>query len=153
LISYWRNDSDSHVQTYLADATGAPTFGRAAGFASGTSDLVEEHLMNGLAVRTNTGGAWDGEAVVTYYDFMKDRQLTPAGVTNTGTGFTTNGRMANLAGTGWGTVDVKGVWRPAGVGGPHEISFGAHDDRYVLKNPTRNVADWHDDSTVGSLFS
>src|SRR5262249_31007036 len=90
---------------------------------------------------------------VTYYDFMRDRQLTPAGVTATGTGFSVNGRLANLAGTSWATADLKGIWRPQGARGSHEISLGAHDDRYLLKNPTNNVADWHDASTVGALSS
>ncbi|HEY0180649.1 MAG TPA: TonB-dependent receptor [Dokdonella sp.] len=151
LVGYWRNDADSYVQTYLTDADGRPSYGGAAGFASNTYDLQEEHLMQGLALRTDGGGRWDGEVVVTYYDFLRDRQLSPAG-TPSGTEFTPNGRRADLGGTNWATFDLESV-RHAAPGGAHELSFGAHADEYTLKNPTRNTAAWRDGGSAGGLFS
>ncbi len=108
--------------------------------------------MQALALKSDTRGAWDGEAVVTYYDFLRDRQLSPAGVA-TGTNFTPNGRLADLGGTSWGTVDLKGIWRPFGFSGSQEVAFGAHADRYTLNNPTLNTAAWPDAGTQTSLFS
>jgi iron complex outermembrane receptor protein len=148
LAGYWHNDTSSHVQTYLADADGQPTFGGANGFASNTYQLNEEHLMQGLALKSDSGGAWDGEAVVTYYDYLHDRQLSPAAVAD-GATFVPNGRLADLGGTNWATADLKGIWRPS----DQEISFGVHADEYTLKNPTRNTAIWQDGGTAGSLFT
>ena len=148
LAGYWHNDTDSHVQTYLADAQGQPTFGGANGFASNTYQLNEEHLMQGLALKSDSGGTWDGEAVVTYYDYLHDRQLSPAAVAD-GATFVPNGRLADLGGTNWATADLKGIWRPS----DQEISFGVHADEYTLKNPTRNTAIWQDGGTAGSLFT
>ena len=153
LVDFWRNDADSAVGTYLTGANGLPTFAHNAGFASNTYQWVENHLVNGLSLQSNSCSTWDAEAVVTYYDFLEDRELSPAGVTATGTGFSSNGRLADLGGTGWGTVDLKGIWRPFGPTGPQEISFGGHVDRYVLNNPTFNTSSWQDRATQGSLYS
>lgn len=149
LIGYWRNDARSRVETYLTDADGRPTWGQVAGFASNTYRLDEAHLMQGLALKSDSHGAWDGEAVLTWYDFLHDRQRSPAGV-GSGTAFTPNGRLADLGGTGWATLDLKALWR---AGGAHELTFGAHADRYTLKNPTRNTATWPDAASAGSLYS
>ena len=152
LADFWRNDADSAVSSYLRNPAGQPTFAGNAAFASNTFGLLESHLMNGLSLKSDSHGSWDGEAVVTYYDFLNDRQLSPAGAT-TGTGFTTQGRLADYGGTGWGTVDLKAIWRPLGFGGPQEVSFGMHSDRYVLSNATLNTALWQDRETRGSLYS
>jgi iron complex outermembrane receptor protein len=152
LIGYWRNDANSKAQTYLVDADGNPTFGGANGFASNTYTLDEEHLMQGLALKTDSGGAWDGEAVVSYYDFLRDRQLSPAAVGN-GTAFSDNGRRADLGGTNWATLDLKGIWRPQHVNASQEITFGLHADEYTLKNPTWNTAAWQDGASTTSLFT
>ncbi|HEY9512233.1 MAG TPA: TonB-dependent receptor, partial [Rhodanobacter sp.] len=95
---------------------------------------------------------FDGEAVITHYAFLKDDQWSPATVT-AGTDFSTNGRLASNGGTNWSTVDLKGIWRPQGYDGTHEISGGVHGDRYELENPTRNLGNWRDPRTVGTLFS
>ncbi len=151
LIDYWRNDADSDVSSYLLDAAARPTYGRVGGFASNDYHLIENHLMNGLSIKSDSHGSWDGETVVTHYDFLEDGQASPAGVT--GTGFSPNGRLADLGGTSWGTIDLKGIWRPRGTDGPHLVSFGAHADRYVLNNPTYNTAAWQDADTRNTLYS
>ena len=153
LADFWRNVAHADVSTYLVDAQGKPTFGRVAGFASNRYQLLENHVMNGVSLKPDSRGEWDGEAVVTFYDFLQDRQLSPAGV-STGTDFTTNGRLADYGGTQWGTADLKGVWRPLGFDGPQALSFGAHADRYVLDNPTWNTVGWTELAGVhGSLYS
>jgi iron complex outermembrane receptor protein len=148
LAGYWNNDANSRVVTFLRDANGVPTFGSANGFASNTYTLDEAHLMQALSLRSNTGGAWDGEAVVTYYDYLHDRQFSPAAVGD-GTTFSTNGRNADLGGTHWGTADLKGIWRP----GAHEVAAGFHADEYTLENETRNTSAWQDADTTGGLFT
>ena len=66
-----------------------------------------------------------------------------------------NGFVARLDGTSWTTLDLKGIWRPAGPSGAHEISFGLHRDQYTLNNPTFNAASWQSlpDNGNGTLFS
>ena len=40
-----------------------------------------------------------------------------------------------MDGTNWTVADAKGIWRPTGPGGAHEVSYGYHFDTYVLNNP------------------
>jgi iron complex outermembrane receptor protein len=141
MLGYWNNDTSSKVQTYLTDAGGNPTFGNISGFGTNTYDLNEQHLMNALSVKSDTKGDWDWEAVATRYDYLQDIQRASAGV-NSGTSLKTNGTIARLDGTGWWTGDLKGIWRPTGINGEHEASFGAHEDQYTLKNPTFNTPNW-----------
>jgi iron complex outermembrane receptor protein len=148
LAGYWNNAANSRAETYLRDVHGMATFAGMNGFASNTYRLDEAHLMQALSLRSDSGGAWDGEAVVTYYDYLHDRQLSPAAVAD-GTTFSPNGRAADLGGTNWGTVDLKGIWRP----GAHEIAAGFHADAYTLENETRNTAAWQDAGTTGALFT
>ncbi len=152
LIGYWHNAASSKAQTYLADAGGNATFGGANGFASNTYTLDEEHLMQGFALKTDSGGEWDGEAVLSYYDFLRDRQLSPAAV-GSGIAFSDNGRRADLGGTNWATLDLKGLWRPQAMGAGHEVAFGLHADEYTLKNPTWNTTAWQDGASATGLFT
>jgi iron complex outermembrane receptor protein len=147
-IGYWDNVAFSTAQTYLTSG-GNLTFGGVSGFASNTYNLAEQHLMNALSLKTDTGGKWDWEIVATRYDYLNDIQRGPAGVT-TGTNFTTNGLITRLDGTGWSTQDGKLIWRPAGTDGAHEMSFGAHHDLYTLANPTYQTTNWLNPSTVGT---
>ena len=141
-FGYWKNDADASVDTYLRDAAGHPTFAGQAGFASGYYRLLQEHSSHSLSLRTDTKSNWDFETAAALYRFDKDKQRTPTTATATGTGFGTAGRYAILGGTGWSTLDVKGTWRSAPKNPVHTVSFGAHDDRYKLYNPTVNSTDW-----------
>jgi len=153
-IGYWDNDTDSTVQSYLTTASGASTYGGVSGFANNNYYLEEQHLMNALSLKTDTQDDWDWEAVVTQYDYLKDIQRNPAGVLS-GETFKTNGYIARLDGTGWSTQDIKGIWRPTGINGDHEVSFGGHRDQYTLENPTYNTDDWQSsaDTGNGSLYT
>jgi len=148
LAGWWDNDADSRVESYLVDADGRTTFGHVAGFASNHYTVDQAHLMQALSLRSNTGGRWDGEAVVTHYDYLHDRQLSPAGVGD-GTTFTPNGRYADLGGTNWSTLDLAGTWRPSA----HEVAVGVHADEYTLDNTTRNTLAWQDAGSASGLFT
>ncbi|HWA08756.1 MAG TPA: TonB-dependent receptor [Opitutaceae bacterium] len=141
-FGFWENDADSTVQTYLRDASGRPTFAGQSGFASGYYHLLQQHSSHSLSLRTHNKGNWDFEAVASLYRMDKDEQRLPTTASATGTGFGSAGRIAVLGGTGWSTLDLKGLWRPSGSEGPHLVTFGAHDDRYKLYNPTFNTSDW-----------
>ena len=150
-LGLWRNDADSHVQTYLRDSAGRPTFAGLSGFASGYYQLLEEHTMQSLSLKSNTQGDWDWEAIATLYSMNKDTQKTPGSASATGTSFSQAGKVALLGGTGWSTLDLKGIWCPGGKTGEHEVSFGAHDDLYKLVNPTYNTPDWQSGRTFTSI--
>ena len=91
--------------------------------------------MNALSLKSDTKSYWDFEAVATRYDYLDDIQRNPTGV-GTGATFKTTGYNARLDGTGWSTQDIKGILRPTGYTGNHELSFGLHHDLYSLNNPT-----------------
>jgi len=147
---YWSNDADSSVQSYLRTASGSPTFGGVAGFASSFYTLNQKHLANSISVKSDTRGTFDFDVAVSRYDFLEDIQRTPYGVGG-GTSFTSNGKIARLDGTNWTNADARAIWRPNDF---NEVSFGVHADRYFLSNPTYATPTWNGgaDST-SSLYS
>ncbi len=138
----WRNDAIAGVDSYL-DQGSAGTFAGQSGFASGYYNLLENHTSHSLTVRTEGRGDWDFEGVGTLYRFGTDQQRTPNSTSSTTTEtFSTPGKVAVLDGTGWETLDLKASWHRGGFLAPHVVSFGVHDDRYTLFNPTYNTNDW-----------
>ncbi len=156
-LGAWRNDADSAVETYLQNAPGQPTFAGQSGFASGYSQLVEEHSSHSLSLRSDPKAPLAFEAIATLYRFDRDDQKLPTTASATGAtspSFGTAGRVARLGGTGWRTLDIKGAWRPEGKADAHVVTFGVHDDRYKLYNPTFAVSDWRTGvSTATSVAS
>jgi len=151
-IGFWSNHGQSRVQTYLTNPQGAPSYGKSSAFASNNYFLSAHHLMQALSLKTDTRSNVDGELVITHYDYIKDNQWSPAGV-GSGATFTPNGLLASYGGTNWSTADLKGIWRPQGYGGAHEISAGAHADQYTLANPTYNLSAWQDPASVTGLYA
>ncbi|MCA0377236.1 MAG: TonB-dependent receptor [Gemmatimonadetes bacterium] len=143
--SFWQNDATAGVDTWL-QRSGTPTFGGAAGFASGNYDLLQQHSAQSVSLRTDRRADWDWELVGAQYRMNTDRQRFSTSASSTGTTFGTAGRVAVLSGTGWGSVDGKGAWHKGGLSARHIVTFGAHLDQYRLFNPTYNTADW----TVGT---
>lgn len=152
-IGFWQNNSYSTVQSYLWQ-NGMQTFGGVNGFANGNYKLVEQHLANAVSLRSDTRGAFDFEVIGTYYAYLTSTQRGPSGV-GSGLQFTTAGTNARMDGTNWWTLDAKGIWRPDGVDGAHEVSFGVHGDQYTLNNPTYNLPNWltSPDSGNGTVTS
>jgi iron complex outermembrane receptor protein len=141
-VGLWTNAADSGVDTYLRDSAGRPTFAGQSGFASGNYRLIQRHSAHALSLASTTRGNWDFEAAATLYRMDRDEQRLPSTASATGTSFGAAGRVAVLGGTSWSTLDLKGVWRPGGRNGAHLVTFGVHDDRYKLYNPTFNTTDW-----------
>lgn len=153
-FGYFQNNVHSEMQTYLKDAAGAPVYSgnvtingqnydlkTGSSFASTMYNLIEEHTMHSFALKSNTRGSWDWEAVASVYDFGKDEQRAPgSSAAALGSGAGTN---TVLNGTGWNNLDLKGFWRPQGVGGTHQLSFGAHHDYARLVSTKYNTADWN----------
>ncbi len=140
-LGFWQNDADAGTDPYTERA-GVATYAGLAGFASGTYNLVQQHLSHALSIRSDTRRDWDFEVVGTLYDINKDVQRSPTSAASTGTTLNSAGRVAVLDGTGWMTLDVKGAWRRGGPSAKHTVSFGVHADQYELRNPTYNTTDW-----------
>lgn len=138
----WSNNARSNVESYLKTPAGMPTFANVAGFAASEYDLYQQHSMHSLTAKSSTQGNFDWEAVASLYSVDKDQQKTPNGVVNGTTTFTPAGKVAVLDGTGWNSLDLKGIWRPGGKPGVHEVSFGVHQNNEQLSQITYNTALW-----------
>lgn len=154
-LGYFQNDADAKVETYLRDGADNPVYVGSVNIdgynynipttsfssTSGYYDIDQEHLAQSLSLKSDTQGNWDWEAVVSNVRFLEDTTRAPSTALPAGESGGA-GTLQSLNGTGWYTLDVKGIWRPAGIAGAHQLSFGAHDDRYTLQNSTYRTADW-----------
>ncbi|HWA63151.1 MAG TPA: TonB-dependent receptor, partial [Caulobacteraceae bacterium] len=148
-FGFFSNQVRAHAQTYLADATGAPVWsgalnidGRAynvaaSAFSNGVYRYDEQHWMQSLKLASRGEGAFQWEAVASLYDYARDRQRTPSTALPAAAAGGA-GSITDMGGTGWATLDLKGVWTT----GPHELSFGVHADRYRLVSDKFNTTDW-----------
>lgn len=152
----WNNHQVSDPQTYLkSSATGLPTFSGLSGFATGKYIWDQTHVSNAVSVKSDTRGIYDFDLSASSYNYLEDKQLNPFTVTPTGVGFSQNGKITRMDGTNWQNADAKGIWRPCGYDGPHEVSFGIHGDRYHLESPVYASSVWYatTDTGTGTLYS
>jgi iron complex outermembrane recepter protein len=165
-LGMWQNNAQSRTQSYLKDANGnsiqsgwiniggrafnlsptnSPTF-----TGTQTDQTTWSHGMN---LRSNTGGKFDWELVGSVIDLGKDTVRAPTVDPTLAFAGNAPGRITSLTGSGWHTVDAKGIWRPnVDLLGYHEISFGFHHDQYTLKNPVFNTSNWQSGNGQ-SIFS
>jgi len=150
----WNNIQTSNPQTYLTStATGQPTFGGQAlgsGFASNRYTWDETHMSNAVSLKSDSKGVFDFDLSSSTYNYLQDIMLNPFTVAQTGVGYSVNGKITRMDGTNWQNADAKGIWRPFGYDGPHEISFGIHGDRYDLENPVYASANTFQTSSTGT---
>lgn len=150
-LGLWQNDADSAVESYLRDAAGNPVYSGNVNIGGKQYKLGQtalnpnrseaEHWLQGLALKTATGGTWDGEAVVSVYDYSKDLSRSPTtALPDAEHGGA--GQITDMQGTGWTALDLRGIWRPAGGPGAHEVSFGYHRDHYKLRTLVSDTSDW-----------
>lgn len=135
-LGMWQNQANASPQTFLRNAAGSPVYS-GGNFSSNSVD--QQQWMQGLELRSKTGGVWDWQVSASNMAASRDITRTstaafPAGASGGA------GTIADAGGTGWSTLDAKGIWRPGG--GAHVASFGAHYDRYTLATPTWNTANW-----------
>ena len=150
----WNNVQTSNPQSYLTSSiNGAPTFGGVSSFASNKYIWDQTQMSNAISLKSDTKGTWDFDLSASSYNYLQDILLNPftvtpytvAGgvVTSQGNAFSTNGKITRNDGTNWQNVDARGIWRPYGFDGQHEISFGIHGDRYELENPVYASNVWY----------
>jgi iron complex outermembrane receptor protein len=147
----WNNHQTSNPQTYLTSTlNGQPTFGGQSGFASNKYIWDQTHVSNAVSVKSDTKGVFDFDLSASSYNYLQDIMLNPFTVAPTGVGYSLNGKITRNDGTNWQNADAKGIWRPFGVDGPQEISFGIHGDRYRLENPVYLSSVWYATSSTGT---
>jgi iron complex outermembrane receptor protein len=154
-LGIFQNEIRSKVDPYLRNAAGAPVYSGSvniAGFnyvipatafssSGGQYNWSQAHLSQSASLKSSTGGEWDWEAVATSFRYVNDRQRVPGTALPAAEGGGA-GSIVSFNGTGWSTLDLKGFWRPQGIGGAHQVSFGFHHDLYELQNTTFSTADW-----------
>jgi len=113
----------------------------AGSFSNNIYRLKETHWMHSAGLKSSTPGAWSWEIVGSLYDFGESEQRLPSaslpGAFDGGAG-----NITDMSGTGWYTADARAFWRPEGMDGVHQLSFGAHTDRYTLSNERSAATDW-----------
>jgi iron complex outermembrane recepter protein len=147
----WNNHQTSNPQTYLTStATGTPTFGGQAGFASNKYIWDQTQMSNAISLKSDTKGVYDFDLSASSYNYLQDIMYNPFTVAAAGVGFSQNGKITRNDGTNWQNADAKGIWRPYGYDGPQEISFGLHGDRYELNNPVYASTVWYATPSTGT---
>jgi iron complex outermembrane receptor protein len=150
-LGIWNNHQTSNPQTYLTSTlTGQPTFGGQSGFASNKYTWDQTHLSNAVSLKSDTKGVFDFDLSASSYNYLQDIMLNPFTVASTGVGYSLNGKITRNDGTNWQNADAKGIWRPFGVDGSQEMSFGVHGDRYRLENPVYLSSVWYATSSTGT---
>jgi iron complex outermembrane receptor protein len=156
-LGVFQNIDDAGVQSYLKTAAGQPVYaglvsigGKTynianSAFSNDLYNLTEDHVMQSLSIGSHSGGVFDWSAIASLYDYAKDRQRNPS--TALPGGYAGGaGLITSLNGSGWETLDLKGIWRPQGADGQNLVSFGAHYDRFKLDSPKYNTTDWLEDA-------
>ena len=134
-LGWWQNDAQRYAESYLRDSSGKPvTLGdinvsgkrytlTPADFAPQLNDL--EHQMHGLSLKQHTKGLFDWEIAASLYDYQRDLVRTPSNITD-------------MEGSGWNTLALKGIWRPA----THTVDFGAQREAAKLRTRVFGASDW-----------
>jgi len=142
-LAGWRNVSDTTTQSWLRDSagntvsTGVVNLGGknyALNNVFNAGQRIEEHWLNALSLRGRAGADLDWTASASVYNIGhdEDRSSLPDGSTAGGRSWTGQ-RTDRANGKGWRTADLKLVWRASPA---HELSAGAHHDRYTLDAKT-----------------
>jgi iron complex outermembrane receptor protein len=158
--SLFHQFDDSVAQTYLRDPAGNPVYTgsvnsngynyniAASSFSNNMYDWEQTHLAQALSLKSAANGDLQWEIVGSDYAYLTDNQHIPTAALpgvlpgNAG-GAGTNTRMN---GTGWYTINAKGVWR--GWTG-HVVSFGIDRDQEDFSQIKYNTANWLTGAATG----
>lgn len=155
-FGYWSNDAKQRAQTFLTTTLGQPTFG---GLSVGSyfNNIDQQHTMHSVTLKSDTQETFDWELVTSFYNYDHDHKLSPLASSTTDQSFiaskTYYGANQVMDGTGWSSYDFKGIWRPDGKPGNHEVSFGLHRNDEELSNLTYNNTSAWDVDARGTLSS
>ncbi|MDP3842694.1 MAG: TonB-dependent receptor [Oxalobacteraceae bacterium] len=156
-LGLWQGDNTTGAASYLKDGAGNPVYSGKVNFGGKQYTLKDtdlnpgsseqQHWMHGLSLATHSGGSWDWEALASAYDYSRDLSRAPtAALPAAASGGP--GRLTDMSGTGWRTLDLRGTWRPNPV---HEANFGYHFDHYRLDTEVSGTANWRNGPASGQV--
>lgn len=151
--SLFQQTDNSIAQTYLQSLSGTPIYTgnvnsggynyniAASSFDNNLYRWEQTHLAQGLSLKSASKSDFQWEIIGSDYAYLSDNEHIPAtalpGALSTAVpGVGTN---TSMDGTGWYTLDAKGIWR--GWKG-NELSFGVHRDQETLSQIKNNTSDW-----------
>ena len=147
-FGYWRNKMDSGAESYLRDAAGNPVYSgdiniNGKKYTLSATDISNsqnrlEHLSHGLNLKSSTKGVFDWEVAASLYDYSKDIARSPL-VAIPAANSAGAGRITDQSGTGWNTLALKGIWRPAAQ---HTVEFGYQREAYHLRTRVSDTGNW-----------
>ena len=180
VLGLWRNDADGGSQSDLRDANGRPVYSGAINIDGlafftgpqtiqgktvvGTQGLSgadfaftrerSRHAMHGLSIKSHRGGEWDWELAASLYDYQKDDKRQNGAANPQPAAWSGGpGTLADGSGTGWNTLALKGIWRPALGAGRHVLDLGLQQDRYTLRYRNSEIAGNYREDGPGALLS
>jgi iron complex outermembrane receptor protein len=155
----WRQDLSNETGSFLTDSDGAGIStgniaidGRQYTLAANAfaPSMSESHRrLYGLTLRSHNAFGWN-------YSLAGSRFETPRDISRTANG-PGAGPGTSLFGnhTGWTTFDADADYQPESLESAHWLAFGAHRDRYDLRNDTFNTIDWENGgpTTLNNSFA
>ena len=172
-LGVWQNTSEGRPRSYLQNAAVSPSGSPSSiPFTSGVINidgksyaaltgadfaLTNEsltHTIHGVSVKSSTKGVFDWEAAASLYDYGTDLKRQNGASATLPTALQGGaGTIADGSGTGWQTLALKGIWRPDGIQGAHQVDLGAQQDHYQLRYRTSAIpGNWLSDP-AGNLVS
>lgn len=150
-LGVWVNDSVGQSESDLRAADGSAFYSGTANiggrdYSVTPADFSQSreglaHVMQGFSIGSHTRGLFDWALAASLYAMNKDIVRTPTiGKPTADAGGA--GRITDGKGTGWDTLAIKGIWRPGGEGGDHQIDFGLQRETYRWRQVVSNAADW-----------
>jgi iron complex outermembrane receptor protein len=175
---FWTNNQNTDNWTGVKDTRGVPIYNGTFAMGSPRSWLTtntastgnaspntpghqgQQHLMNSIQIKRDSGKEFDFEATFSQYNYMRDfsnsaNNWGPIPVSSTApipSSYVQNqtGRNTNLSGTFWRNGDVRMIYRPnVDLKGKHEFSFGTHSDLYSFNQNQQLVFAWPDNLPMG----
>ncbi|HET9642086.1 MAG TPA: TonB-dependent receptor [Burkholderiaceae bacterium] len=165
VLGWWGNRAAGSSESWLRDSDGSAIYsggihidGRdytsasqrlSATAFSPTRDSLS-HVMQALSLRRHSHGTFGWEIAASRYDYQRDLQRTPT-IARPDADAGGAGRITDQHGTGWGTLSLKGVWRPSEQ---HVIDGGVQQEHYRFRNVGYGTVDWNlgDAGSVMSRF-
>ncbi|MGY3040166.1 iron complex outermembrane receptor protein [Rhodanobacter sp. TND4EL1] len=157
-VGWWHNRAEDSTRSLIRDRNGNPVSAGtisaggqtwilpASGLAP--SSASDTHMLYGVELNGHLDNGWRWTAVASHYDFLRSLANT-ASFAEPGTPTGGPGTVANKAGSGWDTLDLRSS---GPIGDRHQLYAGVHGDRYVLDSQVHNASHWQGDAD-GSLVS